>query len=120
MRNEARRNVVVGYTADFVADIKSLRRRFSHIQLDVQPILARLATGETLGDQMPGIGYPVFKVRILNRDLKKGKNAGYRLIYWIKSPESVDVLTIYAKSDRIDISANEVRSIIERQMENPS
>jgi mRNA-degrading endonuclease RelE of RelBE toxin-antitoxin system len=53
----------------------------------------------------------MMKVRVKNRDIQKGKSAGYRLIYQVESPTSVLLLTIYSKSDRSDITAAELRSI---------
>ena len=45
-------------------------------------------------------------------NVPKGKSAGYRLIYWVESPVSVLLLTIYSKSDRDDISATEILEIV--------
>jgi mRNA-degrading endonuclease RelE of RelBE toxin-antitoxin system len=53
----------------------------------------------------------MMKVRVKNRDIQKGKSAGYRLIYRVESPTSVLLLTIYSKSDRSDITAAELRAI---------
>ncbi|MBC6435763.1 type II toxin-antitoxin system RelE/ParE family toxin, partial [Nostoc sp. HG1] len=39
-------------------------------------------------------------------------SAGYRLIYQVESPTSILLLTIYSKSDREDIGANEIRDIV--------
>lgn len=47
-----------------------------------------------------------------NSNIQKGKSAGYRLVYQVESPTNVLLLTIYAKSDRDDISSNEIFSIL--------
>lgn len=54
----------------------------------------------------------VYKVRIRNSNIQKGKSAGYRMIYQVESSTSVLLLTIYAKSDREDISVNEILDIL--------
>lgn len=59
-----------------------------------------------------GEEYVIFKVRVKNSDIQKGKSAGYRLIYQVESATSVLLLTIYSKSEREDISHNEIRSIL--------
>lgn len=43
-----------------------------------------------------GLGeeYVVYKVRVRNSNIQKGKSAGYRLIYEIESPTSLLLLTI--------------------------
>ncbi len=65
-----------------------------------------------------GEDYIILKVRVKNSNIQKGKSAGYRMIYQIESPVSVLLLTIYSKSDRTDISLNEIRSIIAEYDEN--
>jgi mRNA-degrading endonuclease RelE of RelBE toxin-antitoxin system len=64
-------------------------------------------------ESLLGIGedYVMLKVRVKNRDIQKGKSAGYRLIYQVESTTSVLLLTIYSKSDRSDITAAELCSI---------
>lgn len=59
-----------------------------------------------------GENYVILKVRVKNSNIQKGKSAGYRLIYQVESENSVLLLTIYSKSDREDISPNEIRSIL--------
>ena len=54
------------------------------------------------------------KVRIKNSDTQKGKSGGYRLIYWIVSPELSVLLDIYSKSDQENTTLNEVRQIIKK------
>ena len=70
--------------------------------------------GNFIGDRLAGLGenYVVIKVRVKNSNIQKGKSAGYRLVYQVESPTSVLLLTIYAKSDRDDISPNEIFSIL--------
>jgi hypothetical protein len=41
------------------------------------------------GDQISGTGFTVFKVRVKNSDIRKGKRAGYRVIYQVIEPTSV-------------------------------
>lgn len=54
----------------------------------------------------------VYKVRIRNSNIQKAKSAGYRLIYQVESLTSILLLTIYSKSDREDITANEIIDIL--------
>ncbi|WP_322745523.1 hypothetical protein [Plectonema radiosum] len=67
-----------------------------------------------MGDRIGGIGeeYVVYKVRIRNSNIQKGKSAGYRLMYQVESLTSILLLTIYSKSDREDITANEIIDIL--------
>lgn len=51
-------------------------------------------------------------MRVRNSSIQKDKSAGYRLIYQVESPTNILLLTIYSKSDREDIGANEIRDIM--------
>lgn len=79
----------------------------------MQPVIEQLQAGEFLGDQIPGTDYTVFKVRVRNSDIQKGKSAGYRLIYQLESPTSVILLLIYSKLDQVDVTADEIQAVVE-------
>jgi mRNA-degrading endonuclease RelE of RelBE toxin-antitoxin system len=96
----------------FQKKLRELAKKYRSIRQDLQPIISQLEQGELLGDQISGIGYPVFKMRIKNSDIQKGKSGGYRLIYYVKISTSIVLLTIYPKSEQSDIEANEIRDII--------
>ena len=104
----------IEFTPEFKRNVRSLSKKYRHIRSDIQPLIERLAQGEIVGDQIPGLKYSVFKVRILNCDIQKGKSAGYRLIYYLKSSKDIILITIYSKSDQSDISAAKIRSIINK------
>jgi mRNA-degrading endonuclease RelE of RelBE toxin-antitoxin system len=72
----------------------------------------QIQMGEIIGDRLQGIDAEVFKVRIRNSDVNRGKSGGYRMIYWLKLPECVVLLDIYSKSDRDDIETNTIQNII--------
>jgi len=71
--------VQVRLTDDFLRQVRALAKRYRQIQADIQPVIQQLEAGNIPGDRIPGTGYTVFKVRIKNSDLQKGKSAGYRL-----------------------------------------
>ena len=77
---------------------------------------SQLQQGDIVGDRIAGISeeYFVYKVRVRNSNIKKGKSAGYRVIYLVESPTSVLLIAIYSKSDREDIEANEIREIVKK------
>lgn len=104
--------VEIRLTPEFQRKLKNLAKKYRQVPTDIQPVLEKLQLGEFLGDQIPGLGSPVMKVRIRNSDTQKGKSAGYRLIYWISSTKLIVLLDIYSKSDREDIEIDEIRQII--------
>ncbi|MBW4441059.1 MAG: type II toxin-antitoxin system RelE/ParE family toxin [Plectolyngbya sp. WJT66-NPBG17] len=98
----------------FEREIRQLAKRYRRIRIDIQPIIDQLESGELLGDQIPGINYTLFKVRVKNSDVQKGKSGGYRIIYYLKTEAQILLVTLYSKSDKPDITADEVREIITR------
>lgn len=106
------RPVKVAFAPTFQKTIQRLRKKYTHIQDDVQPILNQLSVGETPGDQIQSTGHTVYKVRVPNRDARRGKSGGYRILYYIRTVSSVVLLTIYSKSERSDIGDGEIQAII--------
>ncbi|WP_423753440.1 hypothetical protein [Chlorogloeopsis fritschii] len=51
-------------------------------------------------------------MRVRNSDTQKGKSGGYRLIYYVKTATGIILLTIYTKSEQVDIAADDIQSII--------
>lgn len=96
----------------FQRQLKSLAKRYRRIRKDVEPVTQQLAAGQTPGVQITGIDYPVYKVRIKNRDVQKGKSAGYRLIYYLKAANLIVLLSIYSKADQANISVSQIEDIL--------
>lgn len=96
----------------FVRRVRILQKRYRHIRRDLEPVIEQLQGGQILGEQIQGIGSAVFKVRIRNQDIQKGKSGGYRMIYYLKEETKIILLTIYSKSEQTDITAKEIREII--------
>ncbi|NJK74715.1 MAG: type II toxin-antitoxin system RelE/ParE family toxin [Oscillatoriales cyanobacterium RU_3_3] len=106
--------VSIGFADEFEENLYRLSKKYRCIRSDIQPIIEQLQAGDFTGDRLVGMGeeYVILKVRVKNSDIQKGKSAGYRLIYQIESQASVLLLTIYSKSEREDITPNEIRSIL--------
>jgi mRNA-degrading endonuclease RelE of RelBE toxin-antitoxin system len=106
--------IEIRLTPEFQRKLKNLAKKYRQVPTDLQPVLEQLQLGEFLGDQIPGIGSTVMKVRIRNSDTQKGKSGGYRLIYWLFSAESVVLIDIYSKSEQEDIEVDTIHQIIKR------
>jgi mRNA-degrading endonuclease RelE of RelBE toxin-antitoxin system len=100
--------VEVRITPPFKRRFKALGKRYRRIQGDIQPIVEQLQAGNFIGDRIPGLDFLIFKVRAKNSDIPTGKRGGYRLIYQVVSPQFVSLLLIYAKSDRADVTLDEI------------
>ena len=112
MPSEPAEPVQVEFTPEFKRNLRALAKRYRHIRYDVQPMIDQLRAGEVVGDQVPRTRYTVFKVRVRNSDIQKGKRSGYRIVYHLKTPTSIILVTIYSKLDQADISAEQIRRIL--------
>lgn len=106
-------------TPDFQGQLRKLAKRYRSIRSDLQPLFDDLERGHCPGDQIPGTAYTVFKVRIKNSDIQKGKRSGYRVVYQLRDKICILLVTIYSKSDETTLAASEIRGIIERFNEAP-
>lgn len=93
-------------------NLKKLGKKYRLIREDVKPLIEQLEAGEIPGDRIAGNKYPVYKVRVRNSDNNKGQSGGYRVIYYTITLESVLLTTIYSKSEREDVSNEEIEEII--------
>jgi mRNA-degrading endonuclease RelE of RelBE toxin-antitoxin system len=105
--------VSIRFTPEFKRNLRGLSKKYRHTRSDVQPVIEQLQAGQFVGDQVPRVGYTIFKVRVKNSDIGKGKRSGYRFIYYLKRPTEVILVTIYSKLDQADISAEQIRRILQ-------
>lgn len=104
--------IQVAVSPTFNRNLRSLIKKYPSIRDDIQPLIEQLEQGEVPGDQLSGINYQVYKVRVRNSDVQKGKSGGYRLIYYVRTATSILLLTIYTKSEQEDVAADDLKAII--------
>ena len=104
MQNNEPLSIEIALTPRFQRDLRELAKRYRSIRSDIQPLINQLQAGEIPGDRIAGIKYQVFKVRIKNSNIQKGKSGGYRVIYYLKNAQGIILTTIYFKSDLTDVS----------------
>ncbi|MFH1860054.1 MAG: type II toxin-antitoxin system RelE/ParE family toxin [bacterium] len=113
MPNESKEDIQIEFTPEFKRNLRMLAKKYHSIRLDIQPIIEQLQKGITIGDQIPEVGLLIFKARVLNRDIQKGKRSGYRLIYYKKTRIKIILVTVYSKLEQSDISSKEIKSIVQ-------
>ena len=104
----------VRFADEFEKELYRLSKKYRNIQRDVEPIIQQLEQGVILGDRLTGFGSEiyVYKLRVKNSNIQKGKSAGYRLIYLLESATSILLLTIYSKTEKEDITIGDINSIL--------
>ena len=105
--------MAVRYSDAFKRQLKRLARKYRQIRADLDPVIQQLDVGEMPGDQIPGIPYTVYKVRVRNTDAQRGTSGGYRVIYYLARPGETLLVAVYSKTEQDDIDADIIRSIIE-------
>ncbi len=58
-------------------------------------------------------------MRLKNTNIQKGKSAGYRVIYYLKASHHIILVTIYSKSNYLDISRKMIEGIITQYEQQP-
>ena len=96
----------------FDREAKRLARRFPSLGAEVEQLITRLEQDDRPGVKLAGIGYEAYKVRLPNRSARRGKSGGFRVIYQEKSGRLVLLLLVYSKTERADIPAALIRSVI--------
>ena len=97
----------------FKKDLRKLSRKYPAVLDELEKLSLELQADERPGDKIPSVGYDVYKVRLKNPSAQKGKSGGFRVIYYIHVVDSIYYLSIYSKSEQVDISPEEIRAIIE-------
>lgn len=105
-------SIQIELTPRFKRDLRDLAKRYRQIRSDLQPLIEQLQAGELPGDRIAGVKYTVFKVRLKNSNIQKGKSGGYRVIYYLKTHEMIILATIYSKSDISDVDAEIIEEVI--------
>jgi mRNA-degrading endonuclease RelE of RelBE toxin-antitoxin system len=105
-------HIIVIALPTFTQNIRRLKKKYRSILQDLEPTIEQLQSGEIIGDQVPGTGYPIFKVRVKNSDAQRGKSGGYRILYYLKTSTRILLLTLYSKSEQDDIAAEDLITII--------
>ncbi|KHD08143.1 addiction module antitoxin [Candidatus Thiomargarita nelsonii] len=108
-----KKNLEIIYTSELKRNLRQLAKKYRHIRSDIEPVIEKLQSGEILGDKIPRLEYILYKVRVRNSDVQKGKSGGYRLIYSLQNTDQITLVTIYSKSEQGDINANQIRRILE-------
>lgn len=100
------------FSDNFRSRLRTLAKRYRSIRSDLQPLLDELQSGNFIGDRVTQTGSIVFKVRLKNSDIQKGKSGGYRVLYQLRDNICVLLIVIYSKSNQEGFSSDQIREVI--------
>lgn len=78
--------IKIELTFEFKKNLKRLAKKYRSIRSDLESFIQELQQDNFSGDRISGLrDRIIYKVRIKNSDIKKGKSGGYRVIYLLKT-----------------------------------
>jgi len=108
-------NCNITATPDFARELKHLAKRYPSIKDDYKNFLDELAQNPLMGSKL---GQHLRKVRFPITSKGKGKSGGARVITHTVIVEidgaDITLVTIYDKSDQINITDKELRQLMKR------
>jgi mRNA-degrading endonuclease RelE of RelBE toxin-antitoxin system len=88
----------------FKRNIKKLKKRYPAIVEDIRRYSTGLQVGNFSGIIVKQLNGEIYKDRIKNTSLQKGKSGGFRIVYYATIVEKeVYLLSIYSKTDKANI-----------------
>lgn len=97
-------------TPRFKRRIKKLAKKYTSIQSDISNLAQSLRANPKQG---VALGNDCFKIRLAIKSKGKGKSSGARVVTYVKViEETIFLLTIYDKSDMVNISENELNKLL--------
>lgn len=93
-------------TPIFEREFRQLYKKYPSLRADLSDLEARLLENPRLGT---ALGQDCFKIRLAIRSKNRGKSGGARVITCLQIVEdTIYLLSIYDKSDKADLQANEL------------
>ncbi len=91
-------------------DIKKLYKRYKKVKLDLLEVIDELEKNPFIGIHLTN---SVYKIRMKNSSINKGKSGGFRVIYYvIIDDKEVLILKVFSKSDLENITNEEIINIL--------
>ena len=112
------RPIHIEITKEFKRNLRTLSKKYRNIRSDIEPVVEKIQKGQFVGDRIQKTGhFNVYKVRARNRDNRKGKRGGYRIIYFVENDRKVILVTLYSKTEQSDISAEKIQRILKDRIQ---
>lgn len=108
--------MIIDYSVRFFKEAKKLRKKYPKIDQDIKTLVLKLKLGYPLGKRIEGLkGFNIYKTRIRNTSSNSGKSGGFRAIYYLQTEKEILMLSIYSKSQKENISKNEILEILREE-----
>ena len=107
----------IKFSQKAIKDLKNLKKRFRKIEEDLDKLFAFLSRGTFSDKRIKNFtGHEIYKARIRNSSGESVSSGGFRVVYYLKHENGdVLVLTIYSKTQKTDVSRNEILAILKQE-----
>ncbi len=103
--------MIIEVSLRFEKELKQLAKKYKKIKNDLILFKKNILNNPTLGTPL---GNDCYKIRIPNSSIPVGKSGGFRIITLVKIEKNrIILLTIYSKTDKDNISKEELNSILQ-------
>lgn len=91
------------------SDVKKLAKRYKNFKQDVDLFIKDISENKEIkSDKIQGVKLPIFKARIKNSSINKGKSSGFRIIYYLKINDILYIISIYSKNEIGNINKKDI------------
>ena len=105
-------NYKIVYTDHFEHEVKRLAKKYISIRMDLEVLISSLEINPIQGKNL---GKNCYKIRMAIGSKGQGKSGGARVIIHVfLSGQIVYMLSVYDKSEKDDISDNEILNLLNR------
>jgi mRNA-degrading endonuclease RelE of RelBE toxin-antitoxin system len=106
------------YSKNFLKDAKFLRKKYQKFDSDLLKFINSLEKESFIAaSRIQGLdSLEIYKARLRNSSSLTGKSGGFRVVYYAKISENCFyLLSIYSKSEKLDISKKEILQILKSE-----
>ena len=107
--------MIIEYSDSFLKEAKKLSKKYKHIKPDLQDAVEEIESKNDLGIYL---GFNLFKKRVKNTSIPTGKSGGFRVIIYKQVEDKIILISIYSKTEKENLSDEELSDIIKKYMNN--
>ncbi|MBS9782853.1 MAG: type II toxin-antitoxin system RelE/ParE family toxin [Arcobacter sp.] len=103
--------MIIEYSDTFLKETKQLAKKFKLLKADLKQAVEEIKSKNDLGVHL---GFNIFKKRVKNSSIPRGKSGGFRVIIYKQVEDKIILLSIYSKTQKENLSDEELSAIIKK------
>ena len=107
--------MIIEYSDSFLKETKQLSKKFKLLKNDLKQTVEEIETNNDLGIYL---GFNLFKKRVRNSSIPKGKSGGFRVIIYQQIEDKIVLISIYSKTEKENLSDEELSIILKNFIKN--